>query len=140
MKAAPPNGPPTPSQAETRLRQTQGSLATSATRLPQAGTGPTSSPATRHRVEFVVPEDQRLLLLRVQLDGDWSGDLLFASPIARSAFLEALTAGEITVTRYPIPLTDVCTELGIPPAAEADRASPRRRGCGAGARGDARDG
>ncbi len=74
------------------------------------------SPGTRHRIEFAVPEDERRLLLRVLLDGDWSGDLLFTSFDARSAFLDALTAGEISVARRRIPLTDVCTELGIAPA------------------------
>ena len=75
-------------------------------------------PATRHRIEIGVPGDEGRLLLRVWLDGEWSGDLLFASCDARSAFLDALTAGELSVVTRSIPLTDVCAELEIaPPAA-----------------------
>lgn len=69
------------------------------------------SPGTRRRIEFGVPDDGRRLLLRVSLDGDWNGDLLFPSTDARSAFLDALTSGAISVVKRPIPLTDVCTEL-----------------------------
>lgn len=69
-------------------------------------------PGTRHRIEFAVPEDGRLLL-RVLLDGDWSGDLLFTSSDARSAFVDALSSGEISVVERRILLTDVCPELGF---------------------------
>ena len=75
-----------------------------------------SSPGTRHRIEFGVPEDERRLLLRVWLDDDWSGDLLFDSSGVRSAFLDALSAGEISVVRRRIPLTDACRELDSAPA------------------------
>ncbi len=74
------------------------------------------SPSTRRRIEFGVPDDDRRPLLRVWLDGDWNGDLLFPSTGARSAFVEALTSGAISVVKRPIPLTDVCTELGFAPA------------------------
>ncbi len=70
---------------------------------------------TRHRIELAVPEDGRLLL-RVSLDGDWSGDHLFTSSGARGAFVDALGSGEISVTERRIPLTDVCTELGFAPS------------------------
>lgn len=72
-----------------------------------------SSPGTRHHIEFGVPEDQRRLLLRVLLDGEWSGDLLFTSSGARSAFVDALTAGEFSVVRRRISLGDLGTELRI---------------------------
>lgn len=68
-------------------------------------------PGRRHHVEFVLPEDQTQLLLRVLQDDDWAGDLLFTSEDARNAFLDALTAGEISVVRRHIPLTDACAEL-----------------------------
>lgn len=84
------------------------------------------SPPTRHRIEFGVPEDERRLLLRVWLDDDWSGDLLFDSPDARSAFLDALTAGEISVARRRIELTDVCAELDIAPAARTGEPGTRQ--------------
>lgn len=84
------------------------------------------APGTGHRIEFGVPEDE-LPLLRVLLDGEWSGDLLFASSDARSAFLDALTAGEISVARRPIPLTDVCTELEIAPASSSAAAEVQDR-------------
>lgn len=75
------------------------------------------SPGTRNSIEFGVPDDERRLLLRVLLDGEWSGDLLFDSSDARSAFLDALTAGKISVVRHPIPLADACTELEVAPGA-----------------------
>lgn len=85
------------------------------------------SPGTEHRIEFGVPEDELLLLLRVLLDGEWSGDLLFASSDARSAFLDALTSGAISVVRRPIPLADVCTELEIAPATSSVAAEVQDR-------------
>ena len=83
------------------------------------------SAGSRHRIEYGVPDDERLLLLRVWLDDDWSGDLLFASSNARSSFLDALAAGEISVVRRLILLTDVCNELEIAPATR--RAGTRNR-------------
>lgn len=72
-----------------------------------------------------MPEDERRLLLRVWLDDDWSGDLLFGSSDARSTFLDALTAGEISVVRRRIPLTDACGELDIAPATRTGEPGPR---------------
>ena len=81
-----------------------------------------------------MPEDERRLLVRVWLDDDWSGDLLFDSSGARSAFMDALTACEISVVRRRIPLTDACRELDSAPAtpegANPDcvaRKTPRRQ-------------
>jgi hypothetical protein len=80
------------------------------------------APATRHHIEFGLPEDQGPLLLRVRLDGEWAGDLLFASVGARSTFVDALTTGEISVVRCPIRLTDVREALEVAPAAGATEA------------------
>lgn len=71
------------------------------------------SAGTRHHVEFGVPDDERRLLLRVSLDGDWSGDLQFTSSDARSAFLDALTSAEFSVVRRRVLVADVRTELEI---------------------------
>jgi hypothetical protein len=48
------------------------------------------SPGTGRRIEVILPDDRSRLFLRVRLDGDWAGDLLFASADDRSAFLDAL--------------------------------------------------
>jgi hypothetical protein len=75
------------------------------------------SPGTGHHIEVVLPGDLARLFLRVSLDNDWAGYLLFASADDRSAFLDALTAGEISVARRQIPLTDVYGDLDVAPAA-----------------------
>jgi hypothetical protein len=76
-------------------------------------------PETGHYIEVVLPEDQTRLFLRVLLDGGWAGDLLFATADARSVFLDALTAGEISVVRRQVPPPDVYGELEVAPGAEA---------------------
>ena len=82
-------------------------------RLAEIEDGTMPSPGARHRVEFGIPDDERRLLLRISLDGDWSGDLQFTSAEARSAFLDALTSGEFSVVRRRILVADVRTELEI---------------------------
>jgi hypothetical protein len=76
-----------------------------------------ASPGARRHIEAVLPEDQTRLLLRVLLDDDWAGDLLFASPDDRNAFLDALTAGEISVVRRQVALTSLYSDLEVEPAA-----------------------
>jgi hypothetical protein len=75
------------------------------------------SPENRRRIEVILPEDQTRLFLRVLLDDDWAGDLLFASADDRSAFLDALTAGEISVVRRQVALTSLYSDLEVAPAA-----------------------
>lgn len=58
------------------------------------------------RVTLVLPADERRLIVRAELDGEWVGDLLCATASRRHALLDALTAGAVSVVTRPIPRPD----------------------------------
>lgn len=58
------------------------------------------------QVELVVPDDGRRCLLRVRLNDEWVGDLLFGAIAERDSMLRALADGAVSVVRRPVPITD----------------------------------
>lgn len=57
-------------------------------------------------VELVVPDDPRRAVVRVELDGEWAGDLVIGSPQERARLLSALVTGDLRVIARDLPLTD----------------------------------
>lgn len=66
---------------------------------------PQATPAGAH-LELVLPEDNHQYLLRVRLNDEWIGDLLFSSLAQRDSTLGALTEGAVSIARRPIPIAD----------------------------------
>ncbi|WP_146147454.1 hypothetical protein [Prauserella shujinwangii] len=67
----------------------------------------------RARVELVLPDDKRRLVVRVLVGGRWAGDLLFAVPGERDALLGALARGALDVVSRALPPADYA---GLEPA------------------------
>lgn len=57
-------------------------------------------------VELVVPDDPRRAVVRVELHGEWAGDLVIGSPKERARLLNALITGDLRVIARELPLTD----------------------------------
>lgn len=70
---------------------------------------------TSAQVELVLPDDERRLLLRVRLNGERVGDLLFSANAERDAMLDALTEGAVSVARRPVPIADLSIAESAPP-------------------------
>lgn len=66
------------------------------------------------QVELVLPDDERRFLLRVRLNDEWVGDLLFSSPAERDTMLGALGEGDFSVVRRPMPLADLSIAEAAP--------------------------
>lgn len=44
--------------------------------------------------------------MRVRLNDEWVGDLLFSSLAQRASTLSALAEGAVSIARRPVPITD----------------------------------
>ncbi|TNC20568.1 hypothetical protein [Amycolatopsis alkalitolerans] len=58
------------------------------------------------RIKLVLPADERRLIVRVEMDREWVGDLLCTSASQQAALLSALSAGAVSVVTRPIPRPD----------------------------------
>jgi hypothetical protein len=60
----------------------------------------------RAEVELVLPDDRRRFLLRVRMNDEWVGDLVFGSIAERDTMLGVLTDGAVSVVSRPVPIAD----------------------------------
>lgn len=59
-----------------------------------------------NEVALVLPADEKRLILRVEVDGAWAGDLLCTDASQRQALLGALSTGAVSVVTRPLPRPD----------------------------------